>query len=165
MAITISGTAGCNFNLTRVDTADATGSIAGITYQTESAVRSVTYTNSSKIATFTGAVGTTGTTIDLFSLADANDGTYYMRLSSNTSGISLTSILILCIHNKSAGNITVEPGAANSFLTASEQITIPAGGCFMFSYGTAQTVSATVRNFKLTGAAVDYDCEVYILGA
>lgn len=163
MAITITGTVGNGYNLTKTDTATNTGEVE-VTHTLEDTVSSLTYTNASNIVVYAGQVGTVGTTIDLFASADANDGTYFMRLENTTSGISYTSILTLCVHNKSAGTITLAPGASNSFLTASEQITIPAGCSVQFAYGTAQTVSATVRNFKLTGSAINLDCEIYLLG-
>lgn len=163
MAITLTGTAGCQYQITTTDTDNATGTKV-VLDQTDSGVRSLTFTNASKSIAWTGSVGTSGTTIDLYAIADATDATYTMRVSNSISGIVLTEVICLVIHNKSAGDITVEPGASNSFLTASEQITIPAAGCVMLSYATVKTVSATIRNFKLTGASTDYDCEIYVLG-
>jgi hypothetical protein len=163
MAITLTGTAGCQFAITTADSADATGTKT-VLHQTEAAIRSVTFTNASKSIAYTGSVGTVGTDIDLFSNVDVNDGTYTLRISSGTSAVSITGLLCICVHNKSAGNITVSPGSSNSFLAASEQITIPAGGAWMMSYSTAATVSNTVKTIKLTGAAVDYACEIYVLG-
>lgn len=163
MAITLTGSAGVQFAITTADTADATGTKT-VLHQTEASVRTVTFTDASVSTAYSGQVGTTGTTIDLYSIADANDGTYYLRVSSGTSGTVYTEALVICIHNKSAGTITVAPGASNSFLTASEQITIPAGCAAMLSYGTAQTVDATHRNIKLTGSAINLACEIYILG-
>lgn len=165
MAITITGEAGANFDLTVTDTATATGTKV-VTFETPTAIKSVTYTNSSKVATFDGAVGTSGTTIDLYSLNDATDSTYYLYLQDNTSPIVLSSCSIIIIYNKSANVLTVQPGASNSFLTASEQVTIPAGAAIMYCYGTtAKTVDATHRNIKIVADVVDSDCQIFILGA
>ena len=163
MAITITGSAGCDFNLTLVDTATATGTKTVLS-QSESGIRSVVFTNSSKIAVLAGSVGTAGTTIDLFSIIDFNDATYFMRLQDTSGAISITSLLTMVIHNKSANIITVTPGGSNSFLTASEQITIAATSAVQLTYASGKTASATVRNFILTADVVDSACEVYILG-
>jgi hypothetical protein len=165
MTITLTGTAGCQFDITTTDTATNTGSKT-VEHKTETAIRSVTYTDASYSVAFAGKVGTTGTTIDLYSIADANDGTYYLRLQDSVSGTVYASILTLVVHNKnSTGTISVVPGASNSFLAASEQITLAAGQAVQLTYSTAKTVSNTVRNFKLVGSAINMDCEVYILGS
>ncbi len=163
MAITIAGSAGCQFSLTITDTATATGTSV-ILHQSEVAIRSVTFANTSLIAALAGAVGTSGTTIDLFAIADADDATYFMRLQKGSATIILGSLLTIVIHNKSVNVITVAPGASNSFLTASEQITIPASGAIQLTFASGKTVSATVRNIKLTADVNDSDCEIYILG-
>lgn len=165
MTITITGTAGCQFDITTTNTSTDTGTKI-VEHKTETAIRSVTYTDSSYSVAYSGQVGTTGTTIDLYSIADANDGTYYLRLQDNVSGISYASILTIVIHNKNlTGTITIQPGASNSFLTASEQITLDVGQAVQLTYSTAKTVSNTIRNFKLVGSTTDMDCEVYILGS
>lgn len=165
MAKTLTGTAGVNFNITTTNTSDNTGT-STILHEPDSAVTSVTYTNSSYSVAYAGQVGTSGTTIDLYAIADANDGTYYMRLDNGTSGISYASILSIVIHNKAtSGTITIQPGATNSFLTASEQITLAAGQAIQLVYSTAKTVSNTIRNFKLVGSTTNMNCEVYILGS
>ena len=164
MAITLTGTAGNNFNISVTDTATNTGS-KSVTYTDEVAVRSVTYTNSSKVCSYSGQIGTTGTTIDLYALADANDGTYFMRLQDTQATIVLSSLLVLNIHNKDVTNsLTVVPGASNSFLPASEQITVKAGCSVQLVFPAGQTVNATTRNIKLVGAAVALSAEIYILG-
>lgn len=163
MSITITGTAGCQFSITVTDTATNTGT-AKILHQSETAIRSVTFTNASLVAALAGSVGTAGTTIDLFAIADANDGTYYMRLQHGNATIILGSLLTMVIHNKSANIITVAPGSSNSFLAASEQITIPAGGAIQLTFASGKTVSATVKNIKLTADSNDSACEIYILG-
>lgn len=166
MTTTLTGTAGCQFDITVTNTATTTGA-KEVEYVTENAIKSVTFSDASQVAALAGQVGTTGTTIDLFAIADANDGTYYMRLQDNSATISLTSLLTIIINNKAAtGTITVVPGASNSFLTASEQITIAAGAAIQLTYPSTatKTVSASVRNFKLVGSAINMDCEVYILG-
>ena len=165
MAKTITGTAGCQFDLTVTDTATSTGSKV-VRSLSDSSVRSVTYTNASYVACLSGQVGVVGTTVDLYALNDVNDGTYYMYLQDNTSPIVYASILSLVVHNTSANTITVAAGAANSFLTAADQITLAAGAAVELAWGgTAKTVSATVRNFKLTASAINSNCEIYILGS
>lgn len=166
MTIAITGSMGCQCNLTIADTATSTGSKT-VTYKTEDSIRTVTFTNASKVCSLAGQVGTVGTTIDLYSIADANDGTYYMRLQDTSAPIVLGTLLSIIFHNKhTSGTITVVPGASNSFLTASEQITIAAGAAAQLTYPStgAKTVSNTVRNLKLVGSTTNMDCEVYILG-
>uniref|UniRef100_A0A6M3LWF5 Uncharacterized protein n=1 Tax=viral metagenome TaxID=1070528 RepID=A0A6M3LWF5_9ZZZZ len=166
MAITISGTAGCQFDITTVDTATSTGSKT-VEYKTETGIRSVTYTDASLPAALAGQVGTVGTDLDLYSISDVNDGTYYMRLQDNSSAISLSELLTIVIHNKEAsGTITVAPGSSNSLLTASEQITLDAGQAVQLTWPSTapKTVDATHRTIKLTGSTTNMDCEVYILG-
>lgn len=164
MAKTIIGTAGSQFNLTVTDTETNTGAKT-VTFTDELAIRSVTYTNTSLIAAYSGQVGTTGTEIDLLSLIDFDDGTYYLRLQENSAPIVLSSVLTIIIHNKStADTITVTPGASNSFLAASEQITIDPGSCAQLTFASGKTVSSTVKTLKLTGDADPVNCEIYILG-
>jgi len=165
MTITLTGTAGCQYSITKTDTATNTGT-ATIKHETESDIRSVTYTDASYSIAFAGAVGTVGTTIDLYSISDINDGTYYLRLQDNMSGTVYSEILTIVIHNKAtSGTITIQPGDSNSFLTASEQITLDAGQAIQLTYSIAKTVDATHRNIKLVGSTTDMDCEIYILGS
>jgi len=166
MSITLTGSAGCNFNITKVDTANAVGTIAGITYLSETAIRSVTFNDASLIAVYSGQVGTTGTTIDLYANADATDATYTMRLANTVSGIVLATVLTIIIHNKDTASdtITLDVGASNSWLTASNKVTIDAGSAVQLTYASGKTVDATHRNIKLTASAVNTDCEIYILG-
>jgi hypothetical protein len=164
MAKSITGTAGSQFNLTIADTATNTGTKT-VNFTTESAIRSVTYTNASLVAVYSGQVGTTGTEIDLSSLIDFDDGTYYLRLQENSAPVALSSVLTIIIHNKStADTITVTPGASNSFLAASEQITIDPGSCVQLTFASGKTVSSTVKTLTLTGDADPVNCEIYILG-
>lgn len=165
MAITISGNAGVGFNITVTDTAASTGTKT-VNYAVESSVGDLTYTNASGVFAWAGKVGTAGTTLNLNAIADANDGTYYLRLDNNTSGTALTSCSTIVVHNKhAAAVITLQPGATNSFLTASEQVTIPAGAAIQYSWGTAKTVSASLCNLKLISNVLNTDVEVYVLGA
>jgi len=165
MAITITGSAGCNFDLQIVNTATDTGSKTVI-QQVETAVRAVTYTNASLVAVLAGQIGTEDSVIDLFSIADVTDATHNLRLQQSVGGIVLGSLLTIVIHNKTTGsdNITVSPGDENSFLPESEQITIEPGSAAQLTYASGKTVSATVRNIKLVGDALAMACEVYILG-
>jgi hypothetical protein len=162
MAITLTGSAGCQFSITKVDTANAIGTIAGITYQDETAIRSVTFTNASLVAAMSGVVAASaGTQIDLYALNTS--GALY--LAQGTAPIVFQTILTIVIHNKHASStIAVAPGATNSFLAASTLITIPAGGAAQLTYTTAATVSSTVRNILLTSSSGTADCEVYVLG-
>ena len=166
MSITITGTAGCDFDITTVDTATSTGSKT-VEYKVEDSVRSVTYTDASEPIALQGSIGTTGTDINLGALQDFTDGTYVLHLSNNTSPIVLTELLTIVIHNKHAsGTVTVAPGSSNPLLTAGEQITIDAGEAIQLTWPSTapKTVDATHKTIKLTGSVVSMTCEIYILG-
>jgi hypothetical protein len=166
MAQTITGKVGTNFNLTVAETATSCGS-KSVVYKCEDTVREVTYASTDKVVAWAGQVGTTGTTLDLYAIADANDGTYYMRVQDTPSGVSLSGVRAFVVHNKAAaGTIKILVGAANSFLPASEQATVQAGSSIMYAYPATggQTVTAAIRNLKLTGSAINMDCEVYLIG-
>lgn len=163
MAITIIGSAGCQFDLEVTNSATATGDKV-VQHITEVGIRSITYTDASLVVALAGAVGTSGTDIDLIALADFDDGTYFLRLQDNSATVVLASLLTIVIHNKSVNIITIAPGSSNSFLTASEQITIPAGGAIQLTYPSGKTVDASNKTIKLTADVNDSDCEIYILG-
>jgi hypothetical protein len=164
MAVTLTGTVGCQFDITKVDTANAIGSLT-INYKDETAIRTVTYTDASLVAAMAGVVAaSSGTTIDLYALNTV--GAFY--LAQNTATIAFTSVLSIVIHNKHASStIAVAPGGANPLLPTSTLVTIPAGGAMQFTYPSTATltVDATHRNILLTSSSGTCDCEVYILGA
>ena len=166
MTITISGTAGNNYNITTVDTATLTGT-KSVTHQTESSIRSVTYTDSAKSVAYSGQVGLSNMIIDLSALDDfsANTGEN-MYLQDNTAPIALTSLQVLNVHNKGAtGNITITPNASESLLTTSEQISVEPGGSWQGVYGTAKSITADSNDkFILNSTTGSISCEMYILG-
>lgn len=166
MTITLSGTAGNNFNITTTNTATNTGS-KEVTYQTDSGIRSVTYTDSSKAVAFSGVVGLSAVTVDLSALDDLSNGSSLIYLQDNTAPIALTSLQTLCIHNKgTSGNITITPAASESLLTTSEQISVEPGASWQNVNSTAKTITSDTNDkFLLTGTTSGISCEMFILGA
>ena len=163
---TITGNAGLRFNLTESDTTTDTGTVTQ-TYTIEDSVGDLTLTDSDKIFTITGTIGTSAVTLDLNDIANTSGGAdataYDLEVTRNQDG-DLTTIKALFVHNKStSATVTLSPADATSFLPASEQITIPSGCANGFSYGTAQTIS-TSGQFKIVSDTTTTTVEIYILG-
>ena len=164
MAKSLIGNAGLLFNVTETNTTTATGSSI-VQSSIESSVGDLVITNTDYSIGLSGTIGTTTQTLDLNSIQNISGGVDAMNAISVTTPIALTSLKCMHVHNKSVGTITLTPNVTDSFLTIGEQITIPSGCAVGLSYGTAQTVSATVKNIDITGSANGLACEIYILGA
>lgn len=164
MTKTLIGNAGLLFNVTETNTTTATGSSI-VQSSIESSVGDLVITNTDYSIGLSGTVGTTAQTLNLNSIQNISGGVDAMSAVSVTTPIALTALKCLHVHNKSLGTITLTPSVSNPFLTAGEQITIPSGCAVGLSYGTAQTVSGTVKNIDITGSIDGLACEIYILGA
>lgn len=167
MTITISGSAGNQYDITTTDTATTTGSKT-VNHKTEDSIRTVTFTNSSKSVAYSGSVGVTATEIDLSALNDFTGGTDTIYLQDNTPPIALTSLRVLCFHNKgTSGNLKITPASSDSLLTTSEQISVEPGASAQIVYGTAKTITSDTNDkFEIEGTSTgSISCEIYILGA
>lgn len=166
MTITISGTAGNNYNITTTDTATNTGS-KEVNHLSETIIRSVTYTNSAKSIAYSGTVGVTAAVVDLSALDDFAGGDEKIYLQDNTAPIALTSLQVLNVHNKgTSGNVILKPAASESLLTTSEQISIEPGASWQGVYGTAKTITSDTNDkFNIEASSGSVSCEIYILGA
>ena len=163
MAVSYAGTVGLNFNVTETNTDTSTGS-ASIVTSIETGISSLTLASTDNVIAMAGTIGTSAATIDLFALANVTAGSDTMKVVKGTQPITFVAMKSIVIHNKAAtGTITVEPGASNPFLAATTKVIVDAGQAIQLVYPTAVTVSATVRNIKLTGS-VSCAAEIYLLG-
>jgi len=163
MSIELTGTAGLQFDIRTVDTDTGVGE-KDVTYVTPTTVKSVTFTDASIAVAMAGAVGTTPATIDLTAIANVTAGSDTLAVKDNTAPVALASVLTLFVVNTSANVVTLQAGATNSFLTASEQVTIPAGAGAGYSYASGKATSGSIKNIRISADVNDSDCEVYILG-
>ena len=164
MSITVSGTAGLQYDITTVNTATNVGTKT-VEYVMPAAYKSVTYTNAAKAVAFYGTVGTTPVTIDLTALQNVTGGADTLAIQDNSAPVSLANVQTLFIVNNSLNTITLNNGGANGFLTAGEQITVQALSAAGYSFGAGKATSGIIKNILLTGSVNGSLCEVYILGA
>jgi hypothetical protein len=166
MANVLTGTVGAQFDITRTNSATNEGNTV-TEYQTPIAIRSLTYTSGGVVAAMAGAVGTAGTNITLSALVNVTVSSDTLAVQDTTAPVVFASLLAFAVYNTHAtATITLKPGASNSFLPASEQITIQPGECKQFNYSTAQTITASSNDqIKFVGSINGATCKVWLLGA
>lgn len=169
MAITLAGTAGNTFDITKTDTATNTGT-ATVEFKTETNCSSVTYTNTSKVAALTGEIGTGGTTISLAALANVTVSSDVLKVADSTAPITFASIKVLQVINKSTtATVTIETAASNSLFAASTKIpvlpcTSTLGSSVQIVFPSTTITASSNENIKLVSTANATSIEVYLLG-
>ena len=162
----ITGNVGTAFDLTETNTTTSTGIISE-TYLVEASVGDLPISATDKAVGIAASIGTTAFDFDLYDIKNlsggAGAGAYTFIPQRSTSPVVLATIKSILIHNKSATILTITPGSVNSYLPASEQITIPAGGSNQFAYSTAQTIGAS-KTIKIISNGATSIVEIYILG-
>jgi hypothetical protein len=161
--ITISGSTGIAYDITTTNTSTNVGEKV-VRYIMPAAYSSITYTDAALAVAYYGTVGTTPVTLDLTALVNVTGGTDTLSIQDNSAPVALANVYTLFIVNNSANVITLTPGASNSFLTASEQITVQAMSAAGYSFGAGKATSGSIKNIKLAGSVDGSSCEVYILG-
>jgi len=162
MAIVISGIVGAGFSVTETDS-DTTAGASDIVTEVDSAIAALTTANTDKVIALTGKVGTTPITLDLTAIDTLTGGTDVMSPVKATVPLILTTVKSIVVHNKSVNTILVEASGSDSFLPASEQITVLAGGFVQLGYTTAQAVAGAF-NIDISADVDASACEIYILG-
>lgn len=160
----ITGTIGGRFNLTEVDT-DNTAGNSTITTEIETTISALPILSTDLVVALVGTVGTVPTTLDLSAVQIVTGGTDTLYPVKATAPVVFASIKSMVVHNKSVNTVTVYEGAANSYLPASEQITLSPGAAIQIVYPTAQVVGPTAKNIRIKSTVNASACEVYIFGA
>ena len=130
---------------------------------TEDQIGNLAISNDDVIASYSGTVSTSDTTIDLSALASVDN----LVLVKGTAPVAFTSIKAIFVHNKSTANaITITPAVSESFLPASEQMTIPANsGKAVYCGASVAITSDSNDKFLIKGAGATDEVEIYFYGA
>lgn len=162
MTATIQGTVGIEFDIEETDLATATGNVVqDHTISTD--VSAISLASTDTVYSVSGSVGTTAFDFDL-NAVDNQSGTGYSTSVVRNNGGDFTTMKSIVIHNTHAtGVITVTAAAANSFLTASEQITLKPGMSVNLLYTTAEAVS-TNGKLNIVSDTATTTFKMYLLG-
>ena len=163
--MTISGTAGIDFDLQETANTD-TGSIIQ-DYDVETDIANLTVSSTDLVYSMSGTIGTTAYDIDLNSIINATGTNYDLNVVRNQEG-DYTTLKMLVIHNTTAVTNTLTFGspAANSLFTwnsATDGITLDPTTSIAIALPTAKTIS-TNGKFNLVGSATGTTFEIYVLG-
>lgn len=164
MTTAITGNAGINFSITETDAAALTGTKTQL-HQPADAIRDMTFLTTDLVASWSGYVGTTEANLVLNALANITATGCVIKMVNATAPLaSAVAVRMLVFYNKHASqNITIKAAAAgNSFLTASEQITLLPGKAVALVYTTAKAISTDI-NIGILGAGALTDIEIYAL--
>jgi len=157
----VSGEVGLRFNITESNIITDVGTASIVTTMEES-INNIPLSNSDVVVALSGTVDNTGTTIDLTAIQNVDS----LVLVRGTAPVALDNIKAIFVANKSSTqNVVVSASASNSFLAASDQMTInPLSGLAAYCGTEIAIATATNENIDITGQVGGTAIEVYIIG-
>lgn len=160
--MTTNGNAGITFNVTETTATTDTGTVTQA-HTIATTVSALTIESTDKVASISGTVGTTAFDLNLNDVSNQSGTGYDVNVVRNQE-VDYTTMKQITIHNTDDTNtITVGPGSSNSFLAASEQITLSPGQAISLTYSTAKSVSTT-GNISIVADAASTTFKTYLLG-
>jgi len=161
----LTGNFGLRVDLAETTTANTTGS-SYRTYSAETAVSDITIGTTDKAAALWGYVGANSYQLNLGNIINySGAGTGIDVRVVADQNVEFSNVKMVVFHNKdTANNLLLVPGAASSFLAASEKITLKPGQGVGLAYGNMETVGATTCVIAVYGSAASTLHEVYVVG-